>query len=521
VGGATGGRAHSGVTMASIDEFEILGAERAAHLLRRTGFGATAKDIEAYQGLEAGAAADKLVNFKSSGFKPNGPGRDLFTAQTKQHNNWVKFMMKQKAPECLREKLTLFWHDHFATGIAKVADTRLMATQNRFLRQNCAGDMKTLVKGMNVDPAMMEWLDTVRNFKEIPNENYSRELEELFTLGVFDLAGNPNYTQDDIVQIARAFTGHSYHHRKRKHEFHLYDHDRASEFPLRGPKVIYQSTGGFGAGGRDYTQYPNPIDDGDFTEAQLEIDQVTDIIFEHKDSEGKNTVARRTARRLLEFFAHGGFADPTPALVGVIDDVIARSGFGSGGSFGIKALLREILLDEEFYASLSDPSKKSVKWPIDLFVGTLRVLGVKTKGGNAYIPGQFFGSAFEHLAGMGQTILDPPSVFGWDWEASWVSSQTLLARYGFAVDVITARGAGGLIPKNLLDLHLTDPEDIVDAVTELLGVSADFPDPSSERTILIDYLGAGPLDLNVYDTRNRKLHGLIGLVMESPAYQVH
>src|SRR5262249_50524223 len=168
------------------------------------------------------------------------------------------------------------------------------------------------------------------------------------------------------------------------HTFDLGQHDQSANHPERGPKVIYQSTGGFGAGGKNYTAYPTAIDDGNFTQAQLEISQVTDIIFEHKDSQGKNTVARRTARRLLEYFAHGGFSSPTPALITVIDDVLTRSGFGQGvtPSWSISALVREILLDDEFYASLSDDSKKSVKWPIDYFASTMRVLGLKLIGAN-------------------------------------------------------------------------------------------------------------------------------------------
>jgi uncharacterized protein (DUF1800 family) len=116
--------------------------------------------------------------------------------------------LKTRAP--LQSKLVLFWHDHFATGISKVGDAGLMADQIQLLYQLCKGDMRALVKAISKNPAMMEFLDTVRNDKDVPNENYARELQELFTLGVEDFAGNPNYTQDDIVQIARAFTGWRY-----------------------------------------------------------------------------------------------------------------------------------------------------------------------------------------------------------------------------------------------------------------------------------------------------------------------
>lgn len=499
-------------------EGQTLGTERARQLLRRTGFGARPAEVATYATLEAGVAVDRLLDFKPSRFKPSGSGR---AGRVKQHDGWIRYMIGQKPPEALREKLVLFWHDHFATAISKVVDATLMGVQNRTLRQHCAGDMKVLVKAMHVDPAMLQWLDTVRNLKAISNENYAREFLELFTLGVFDLAGNPNYTQDDVVQIARAFTGHTYGGRRQLHAFDADEHDTTTEFPARGPKVIFQSTGGFGPGGRDYLTVPAAIDELDAAQAQHEIDQVTDIVFAHRDTDAKSTVARRTAARLFEFFAHGGFAHPSPALIAVVDDVLARSGFGQGANpdWSIRGLVREILLDEELYASLADATKKSVKWPVDFYAGTIRVLQLKLLGRDARVGGQFHRSSYEQLADMGQTVFDPPSVFGWEWEAGWVSSKTLLARYAFAVDAITARSVGGLDPGKLMDLGLSDPGQIVDAVTELLGVRTVLS--VAERDVLVDYLGTGPLDLADADTRNEKLHGLIGLVLQSPAYQLH
>lgn len=503
--------------MASI-EGQTLGTERARQLLRRTGFGARPAEVAVYASLEAGVAVDRLLDFKPSRFKPSGSGSG---GRVKQHNAWIKYLVGQKPPEALREKLVLFWHDHFATAISKVVDAKLMGVQNQTLRQHCAGDMKALVKAMHVDPAMLQWLDTVRNLKAIPNENYAREFLELFTLGVVDLSGNANYVQDDVVQIARAFTGHSYGGRRQLHTFDLGQHDTTTEFPMRGPKAIFQSTGGFGAAGRDYLTYPTALDELDPAQAQHEIDQVTDIVFEHRDVDGENTVARRTAARLLEFFAHGGFAQPSPALIAVIDDVLARSGFGQGASpsWSIAGLVREILLDDEFYASLGDAAKKSVKWPVDFYAATVRLLQLKLLGRDARVAGQFHRSCHEQLADMGQTVFDPPSVFGWEWEAGWVGSKTLLARYAFAVDAITARSVGGLDPGKLIDLGLSDPGQIVDAVTELLGVGSDLS--AAERDVLVSYLGTGPLDLADDQTRNEKLHGLIGLVLQSPAYQLH
>jgi uncharacterized protein (DUF1800 family) len=358
---------------------------------------------------------------------------------------------------------------------------------------------------------MMEFLDTVRNRAEEPNENCARELQELFTLGVKDFAGNPNYTQDDIVQIARAFTGWRYD--KGQAYLNTDRHDYMADYPERGPKVIFQSTGGFGTGGRSFTVNG---------EGGAEIDTVIDIIFAHRDSAGKNTVARRTAYRLLEYFAH-----PNPSQA-VADAVVTASGFDT--SFSIQALVRAILVHDAFYESMAPApyaagTKKSVKWPIDYLVSTLRVLGMRLKGKDQYVDGGSYRTAFDQLGNMGQTLLDPPSVFGWDWETAWISSATLLARYTFARDLMSSRGHGvsAFRPERMVDLGLTDPGDIADAVTDLLGVTDQLI--PAERQALIDYLSddgaTTSLDLNDYDVRNTKLNGVIALVLQSPAYQLH
>ncbi|MBI3785658.1 MAG: DUF1800 domain-containing protein [Deltaproteobacteria bacterium] len=494
------------------DQNTSLDESSARHLLRRTGFGAPAANVAAFTGLTRGAAADQLLNFTPAKFKPRGVARyDDSRAEFRAHNSWVKYMITTKLQ--LQEKLVLFWHDHFANNNDKVGDHSRMSDQNKLFRQFCKGNFKDFVKAVNKDGAMMEFLDTVRNFKDEPNENYARELQELFTLGVKDLSGSPNYAQEDIVQIARAFSGWAWDNKPKAH-FNDYDHDYATDFPGRGAKVIYQTHGQFGAAGRDFTQ---PAGEG-----AAEIDQVIDIIFQHRDSDAKNTVARYIAAKLLEYFAHP--LPAYPAKASIVDGVVSRSGFGA--SFDIGALVREILVDDFFYETgvgvpFGPTTPKSVKWPIDYVVSTLRLLKMRPKGGDAYINGGSYHALQDQLKAMGQQLFEPPSVFGWNWELSWMSSATLLARCGFARDLISARGSGrfNFHPEKLIDLGLTQPTDIVQAVTDLLGVTDQLT--ATEITKLVEYLGAGPIDLHDYDTRNRKLNGLFGLVLQSPAYQLH
>jgi uncharacterized protein (DUF1800 family) len=485
------------------DENTVLGAADARHLLRRTGFAASSQDVEqrGFVGLTRGQAADLLLAFPLKAFKPRG--REFYLA----HNKWIKKMIKWREP--LQQKLVLFWHDHFATAISKVRDVNLMGEQIKLLHLQCKGNFRDLVKAINKNPAMMEFLDTVRNKKAVPNENYARELMELFTLGVTDLAGNPNYLQEDIVQIARAFTGWTYDGDTA--EFHSSQHDYMADFPGRGPKVVFKNAHGFGPAGASLTANG---------EGAPEIDTVIDVLFQHTDTNGKRTVARRTAYRLLEFFAY-----PAPATA-VVDAVVADSGFDV--TWDIAALCRAIFVHDAFYetaapAPFGPGTRKSVKWPVDYVVGTLRLLGMRLKGTEALVFGGSFTGIFDQLTNMGQVVMDPPDVFGWNWETDWLSSTTLLARYNFARDIIAARGTSPFRPDKVVNLALTDPDDIVDAVADALDVAHQLT--AAERTMLVDYLtdgGANPtLDLGDEVVRNTKLHGLFALVMQSPAYQVH
>ncbi len=497
------------------------------HLFRRTSFGGATRqrDIDKAVGKPRFEVVDDLVDFRPNKFRPSGKNIRVV------HDKWMNTMIKSRRQ--LQERMVLFWHDHFATSDDVVNDAKEMAEQNRtlrihcigaFLRRRARGSFKDFVKAINVDPAMMDMLDTRSNTKESPNENYARELLELFTLGVFDANGDPNYTEDDIKQIARAFTGW----RVNSKDDTYFDggsgdiqggtrcgggqtgrHDYAACFPLRGPKVIFRNTGGFGPAGRDFTENG---------EGAAEIDTVTDIIFEHRDSDGRNTVARYIGRRLFEHFA---YAAPSKA---VLDEIIDDSGFDT--SFLVQDFMRSLLCHDEFYAPLELPgagTRKSVRWPADYVIGTMRLLKIKPKGriGEMIVDGGNYRRIRDQLNDMGQLLFEPPTVFGWDLEDGWLSSSTMLSRFEFARNITSARGRGSKAfrPEKLVDLSLSEPAAIVDAVTALLQVQDQLE--ASERQALIDYLGSGPIDLEDYDTRNTKLNGLFALVLQSPAYQLY
>ncbi len=492
------------------DENTVLGTTEARHFLRRTRFGAKPAEVVAFVGRTRGEAADQVLGFPVSKKALGGKYIDQMQGQ------WFNHMIADTTPG-LQEKLVLFLHDHFATSNATVNNTRLMARQNALLREYCRKDFSILTKRMNRDAAMMEFLDTARNDKQVPNENYARELLELFTLGVTDLNGTPNYTQADVVQIARAFTGWRYVSSGKAY-FDPTHHDTRSEFPERGDKRIFTETGGFGAGGRDFD---------DQGEGATEIDRVVDHIFAHRDSDGEVTVARRVAARLIEFFCHGSYAEAA-VVKPVATEVVATSGFDVSWNLG--ALVRAILVHDAFYetagtAPFGASDQKSLSWPVDYIVSTLRLLGVRPRGRWSVIWGGAYRPIWEHSQNMGQSLFEPPSVFGWDWEESWMTSATLLARFQFARDVSTARwGSVASIfdPARVVDLALTDSGAIVDAVADACGVGGLFA--GDERDVMIEYLTDGapstPVDLSNWDVREGKLRGLFALVLQSPACQL-
>lgn len=486
------------------DENTILDVASGRHLMRRTLLGGGPDGMDRYDvtpGVTSrGEAADAILAARPRKFRP--ASRDHETA----HARWVKWLIRTKAE--FQSRLVFFFHDHFATAISTVDDPKMMGDQIKLLYEYSFGNFRDFVKAINKNPAMMEFLDTVRNDKKDPNENYARELQELFTLGVVDLTGAANYEQEDIVQIARAFTG--WRHDGRNAWFDTGDHDFMVSYPSRGPKTIFPGVHGFPPAGGDIAGNG---------EGEAEIDTVIDLLFQHQDSQGQNTVARRMTHRLLEYFTHA-----TPS-VATIDQIIAESGFDT--SFELAPLYRAILVNDAFYetagAAPFDPSmKKSFKWPIDYVVSSLRLMKMKLKSRYAYVDGGSYTGIHDQLTEMGQALLDPPSVFGWDWEKSWISTATLLARYRFASDLVSARYGGKRFkPDKVIDLDLTDPVEIVDAVLDALDVAHHFE--ASTHTLLVDYLTEGGTltpDLQDDDYRNTKLHGLFLLVLQSPQYQV-
>ena len=283
---------------------------------------------------------------------------------------WGERMLGTTRP--LEEKLTLFWHGHFATGNTKVRDARMMVRQNEMLRANANGSFRDLLLGILRDPAMLVYLDNGENVKDHPNENFGRELLELFSLGV------GNYTERDIREGARAFTGWT--NDVLEFKFDAEQHDF-------GEKTFLGRTGPF---------------DGD---------DIIDILLEQP------AAAEFIAAKLYRYFVREEIDDAVRAELAAV--------FRDAG-YELQPLLTRIFLSRDFYSAASYATQ--IKSPVQLVVSTYRKLGLTEL---PTIPD------FNRLtAGLGQTLFNPPNVAGWAGGRTWVTPATLLERGNLFRDVL-------------------------------------------------------------------------------------
>ncbi|MGH7179860.1 MAG: DUF1800 domain-containing protein [Tepidisphaeraceae bacterium] len=387
-------------------------ATKAAHLLNRAGFGGTAQEVERVRALGPRRAVDWLLDFPDAGADEQSqidvpdlssidgyPAtfrqmRGMLAGKTQEERKQIlqKFQMANReavlatmawwlrrmayGPHPLQEKLTLFWHGHFTTSAKDEKAASLIWKQNELLRRMSAGNFREFVRQISRDPAMLDYLNNTQNRKAHPNENYARELMELFTLGI------GNYTEQDIKESARAFTGWS--HDGDDFAFNLRDHDD-------GQKAFMGGRGNF---------------DGD---------DIINIILLHP------ACAPYIAARMFAFFA---YEDPEPALKDQLGRVLRDA------KYELRPLLRTMLTSRAFYSPRAIGTQ--IKSPVQLVVGTVRLLDLKMPAARA-----LFGS----LQQMGQVPLMPPSVKGWPGGRLWINTSTLFVRYNACVFL-----AGGASP---------------------------------------------------------------------------
>ncbi len=443
-------------------------AANAAHLYRRAGFGATPKQIgqALAQGFEK-TLADLLKPDKPLPKPPKKMLSDIYRLQTW----WLDRMVKSQHP--LAHRLTLFWHNHFATSNAKVQDLAAMQAQVKLLHDSALGDFGELVLAISRDPAMLVWLDNAQNFADSINENYARELMELFTTGVLDQGGQPNYSEADVVAVARAFTGWTLQDGEFHFDHTLHDH---------GLKTFKGQTANF---------------DG------------TDIVALLADDPAS---ARRLAMKLWSYFAYPVALDD-PLL-----DGIAQAYVDAG--HGIAPMVEAIFRHDAFWSETA--RRALVKGPAEFLAGSLRLLGAKVRKDHSYEVGGA-------LQAMGQSLYGPPSVFGWDEGLAWVATSGLLERAATAESVADARGKYSpwtFKPAKLLGKKKDWPAlDAAGVVARLLEAT-DLPEASAATVSALQSYVAADDDGNpqpvVVDAAfiDKKARGLVALILSSPEYQM-
>ncbi|HZU36493.1 MAG TPA: DUF1800 domain-containing protein [Gemmataceae bacterium] len=459
----------------------------AGHLYRRAGFGPSLAELR--EAVRRGPAwtLDHLLHAQPGAAEREQTLTALGDEVAKQNDVsslrgwWVYLILNSLYP--LREKLTLFWHNHFATSIAKVGRTELMFRQNQVLRHDALGNFRPLLLDISRDPAMLIWLDSNSNLKGKANENYARELMELFSLGI------GHYTEHDVREAARAFTG--WHTDGERFDFDEAFHDD-------GEKTILGKTGKW--------------DGGD----------VLRIIL--AQPEAAQFLVRKLYRHFISETA------PPSQLLRPLAEQFRRS------DYDIAALIGTMLRSRHFFSAYA--YRQRVKSPVEFVVGTARAL---VKIDQAELPPTVLAA---QIGAMGEPLFEPPTVKGWSGGRSWLNSATILARDNFAAlaasgnypaEAESSNGAilaaptaqgnskpqpdheppGNRDPAVLIEAEKArTPEQIADVVVELL-LQGDIS--TKARARLVAFLEEGKPHGK---QRSRRIREALHAVMTMPEYQL-
>ncbi len=462
-------------------------ARLAAHLMRRAGFGGSPSEVARVAAKPVHEAVESFIHFPAATaalpqpenvFDPYQAGmlpyfrmgmgvpNEMTLRQRNQDMRlrsrdsiislqrwWLDRMVATPAP--LQEKMTLFFHSHFTSAaIQKGVWPSYIYNQNQLFRTHALGNLRDLVLNVSKDPAMLLYLDNARSVKGHPNENYARELMELFTLG------HGNYTEADIRESARAFTGWTLDRRTGQ----FLDNPRLHD---DGSKQFLGQTGNFG--GAD----------------------IVNIIFRQP------ACARFFASRLLSFFVYD---DPEPALIEAVAALIRKNDYTLAPVLS-KLFASNVFFSERAYRAL-------VKSPVEFVVGSYKAFGLK----------EVEPAAQRSLVAMGQVLFYPPNVAGWPGGRDWLTSQMVIARENFAASLVNSQMM--MQSSWLTDLPMNAAQATHQLVASLLANDAS---PAS-MTKLQNYLNGvntsalGTLSAENFDERVR---GAAYLTMAMPAYQLN
>jgi uncharacterized protein (DUF1800 family) len=471
--------------MASLSDVE------AAHLLRRAGFGGNPQDIDDLVARGREGAVDYLINFTqidNSAMESLLASSFDFSTQDRITNGEIRRMWFTRMVNTRRqfeEKMTLFWHNHFATSSSKVQDV-FMWNQNVLLRQRALDRFDDLVLRVSQDPAMLIWLDNITNVLGRPNENFARELQELFTMGIKDVVtGEENYTEQDVQEVARAFTGWNYL-RRQPFPFQLNagQHDNGSKTVF--PGTPWATTG------------------------NLSGEDVITIIC------ARPATARYLTWKLFNFFVYpmtGSAADKATI------DKFAKVYLNNNHS--VTELVRAIFTSDEFFSERAFFSL--VKQPCELIVGAIRILGGTFNQGTNERGSNILAQLSRN---MGQDLFGPPDVAGWDFNLGWVNTASMLERFNFANTYLSNRNTTnpGIFVTNDQLKSITKPasKKTVKKFLTRLGPLSVGGALGTLRTYLETGDNGQPVTyVNDDATVDKKIRGLVHQIMCLPEFQLN
>jgi uncharacterized protein (DUF1800 family) len=451
--------------------------DAAAHLLRRAGFGGTPAEIDAlYAEGSVDAAVSSLVDYSSidtSAYEAALTSRNYNLTTIKGAQQWFLDRMAF-SPRRLEEKMTYFWNLHWTSGISKVKGVALILNQNKTERQYALGTFDDLVVKISQDPAMLVWLDNWLSRATRPNENYARELMELFALGV-----SSGYTQTDVTNVARALTGWTVQNYTKADNYNGATFTDNASLHDNGQKTIFGQTGNW-----------NGYD-------------AINLILNWSDARGSKS-GRFLGAKLWSFFAY-------PYPPDYIVDQLASVYVTSGRS--IREVVRAIFTSPEFYEPHT--RKTWVRSPVEYAVASVRMLEGTSD----------FSSAANSLSGMGQTLFNPEDAKGWDWGDAWMNTGTVFARASLSNTLATNRGSNGtrFDPNALLAGHDASTADkVVDLLADRLNISDVAPDVQGAWVTYMNANDDGSRGVwtNTPTNIDKKVRGVVHLMLTSAAFQL-
>ena len=459
-----------------------------AHLMRRAGFGASRDELEARVEMGYEAVVVELLHPTDPQNLPDDVIRRYHTEQAEMRladgaaAYWLYRMITTRCP--LEEKLSLFWHSLFATGYNKLNQARSLINQIDMFRRHGLGSFPTLLVELSKDPAMIIWLDNNENHKDAINENYGRELLELFSLGI------GNYTEDDVKECARAFTGWTLGNA----EYMATRASRDSIWPYSRIAWFYE-----------YREADH--DDGEKTflghTGRLNGEDIVEIIVRQE------ATARFVCTRLFQFFTADQVDEEGEQVIGSM----MRTYFDS--NYEIRSVLSTLFNCDYFKSDKARFAR--VKGPVELVVGAVRLAG------SYQAPTQGIEQVARQAMYMGQGLLQPPSVEGWHEGIEWVDSGALVERVNFVAHELANVENPGVrkIIDRLAGEGVLSPEDLVDRCLDLLG-----PMEVSEETreSLVEYVAhQGDLSLHGHqpgDAAEKRVGGLLSLASATKEFQL-